>query len=64
MFGVFLQVELNPLLARFSRLAAELKVVLPISFFEKEGQAHYNSVIVFDADGANLGIEEEDSREQ
>ena len=53
---LFMQPEDNPLLARFRDLAAELSVVLPISFFEKAGQAYYNSVVVFDADGSNLGI--------
>eukprot|EP00741_Cyanophora_paradoxa_P019592 tig00021133_g18913.t1 len=46
----------NPTLARFTRLAAELKVVLPISFFESTETAHYNSVVVIDADGTCLGI--------
>jgi N-carbamoylputrescine amidase len=31
-------------------------VVLPVSFFEKAGNAHFNTVMMFDADGANLGI--------
>ncbi|UQA58848.1 N-carbamoylputrescine amidase [Polyangium aurulentum] len=48
--------EGNETIARFSRLAAELKVVLPISFFEQAGQAHYNSVAILDADGAVLGL--------
>jgi N-carbamoylputrescine amidase len=39
----------------FSKLAKELNVVLPISFFEKKNQAHYNSIAVVDADGAVLG---------
>ena len=29
---------------------------LPVSFFEKAGPEHYNSVAVFDADGRNLGV--------
>ena len=39
----------------FCKLAKELDVVLPISFFEKKNQAHYNSVAVIDADGTVLG---------
>ena len=39
----------------FSQLAKELNVVLPISFFEKKNQAHYNSIAVIDADGGVLG---------
>lgn len=45
----------NPLLRRFSALSAELNVVLPISFFERSHNAHYNSIIIFDA-GRALGI--------
>ena len=39
----------------FSKLAKELNVVLPISFFEKKNQARYNSIAVIDADGSVLG---------
>jgi len=49
-------VENHPMLAHFQKLAAELKVVLPISFFEKAGHAHYNSIAIIDADGKNLGV--------
>lgn len=43
-------------LQEFQNLAKELNVVLPISFFEKEGNVYYNSLVMFDADGTNLGI--------
>ncbi len=43
-------------LQHFSELARELKVVLPISFFEKDGQTYYNSVAILDTDGTCLGI--------
>jgi N-carbamoylputrescine amidase len=42
--------------ARMRDVARELGVVLPVSFFEKAGQAYYNSVAVVDADGAVLGV--------
>jgi len=45
----------NPTLAEFSRLAAELQVVLPISFFERAGQVFYNTMAMLDADGSLLG---------
>lgn len=48
-------VECNPLLSRFRDLSEELGVVLPISFFERAGTAHYNSVAVFDC-GKYLGV--------
>jgi len=47
--------EGNPVLQRFAKLAAELGVVLPISYFERENNAHYNSMAVFDADGSCVG---------
>lgn len=40
----------------FKDLAKELHVVLPISFFEKQGNCYYNTIKVFDADGSDLGI--------
>lgn len=46
----------DPLLARFSALAKELKVVLPISFFERADKATYNSMAMMDADGSLMGI--------
>jgi N-carbamoylputrescine amidase len=38
------------------KLAAELRVVIPISFFEKDGPRYYNSVAIADADGQILGV--------
>lgn len=49
-------VENNAFIDRFSKLAAELGVVLPISFFERAGNAHFNSLVMIDADGTNLGV--------
>lgn len=46
----------SPLLARMRALAAELGVVLPISFFERCGNSHFNSLAMIDADGSLLGI--------
>lgn len=47
--------EGHPLIARFADLARELGVVLPCSYFEKAGQAHFNAVAMIDADGRVLG---------
>jgi N-carbamoylputrescine amidase len=46
----------SPLLRRFGALAAQLEVVLPISFFERAGNVYFNSLAMFDADGRRLGI--------
>lgn len=48
--------EGNPVLQRFSELAKELNVVLPISFYEESGCCRFNSVMIFDADGTSMGI--------
>lgn len=37
-------------------LAKALGVVLPVSFFERAGQAFFNSLVMIDADGAILGL--------
>ena len=48
--------EGHPTIKRFAALARELGAVIPVSFFEKAGQAHYNSVAVVDTDGSVLGV--------
>lgn len=47
--------EGNPLIAEMAGLARELNVVLPVSFFERAGHAHFNSLAMVDADGSVLG---------
>ncbi len=56
LFGLAHPVESHPFLERFAALAAALGVVLPVSFFEKAGQAYFNSLAMIDADGRNLGV--------
>jgi N-carbamoylputrescine amidase len=41
--------------ARFSSLARELGVVMPVSFFERAGNVHFNTIAMADADGRLLG---------
>ncbi|MDK3072799.1 N-carbamoylputrescine amidase [Sedimentitalea sp. JM2-8] len=55
-FATALPYRENPILSRFSALARELGVVLPVSFFEKAGQSHFNSLAMLDADGRDLGL--------
>ncbi len=49
-------VEDNKAINHFRKIAKELDVVIPISFFEKAGNTSFNSVVVIDADGENLGL--------
>ncbi|NLM49369.1 MAG: N-carbamoylputrescine amidase [Clostridiaceae bacterium] len=46
----------NAAVNHFKKVAKELSVVLPISFYEKANNALYNSVAVIDADGEVLGV--------
>lgn len=41
---------------RMQKLAKELGVVIPVSFFEEANNVHYNSVAIIDADGTDLGL--------
>ena len=34
---------------RFQKVAKELAVVIPVSFFERAGNAAFNSVVIIDA---------------
>ena len=47
--------ENHPTIERMAKLASELNVVLPISFFEKANRAHYNAIAVINANGEILG---------
>jgi N-carbamoylputrescine amidase len=46
----------HPCVLALAKLAKALQVVIPISFFERDGPRYYNSVAVADADGAILGV--------
>ena len=46
----------NAALAHFAPVARELGVVLPISLYERAGQNFFNSLVVLDADGSELGL--------
>ena len=47
--------ENNKILKQMSQLAKKLNVVLPISFFEKDNNAYFNSIAVINSDGNILG---------
>ncbi|RRR51910.1 N-carbamoylputrescine amidase [Streptococcus suis] len=49
-------VDENDAVQHFIPIAKELQVVLPISFYEKDGNSLYNSIAVIDADGTVLGV--------
>ncbi len=46
----------HPCVVAMRTLAKQLKVVIPVSIFEKDGPRYYNSIVIVDADGEPLGI--------
>lgn len=50
------KVEENDAIKHFSKLAKDLDVVLPISFYEKDINNLYNSIAIIDADGKIMGV--------
>ena len=55
-YNLATSVDDNPAIQRLSEVAKELKVVLPISFYESAGNTTFNSIVVIDSDGTNLGV--------
>lgn len=51
-----LPTEENPAVNHFRKVAGELGMVIPVSFYERAGNRLYNSIAVIDADGALLGV--------
>ena len=51
-----LPVSENPAVARMQAVAKELSVVIPVSFYERDGNSQYNSIAMIDADGSVLGV--------
>lgn len=47
--------EKNAAVQRFQKVAEELEIVLPISFFERAGNTMFNSIAIIDANGEILG---------
>ena len=45
----------NAAVKRFTEVAKEFQVVLPISFYEKAGNTAFNTIAIIDADGTILG---------
>lgn len=46
----------HPCVTALVPLAKELKVVIPVSIFEKDGPEYYNSVVMIDHEGAVMGL--------
>ena len=46
----------NDAVKHFAKLAKELEIVIPVSFYERDGNRLFNSAAVIDADGEILGV--------
>ena len=46
----------NPAVLRMQTVAKERSIVIPVSFYERDGNCSYNSVAMIDADGSLLGV--------
>lgn len=46
----------NTAIRRFTAVAKELGIVIPVSFYEKHGNTAFNSIAVIDSDGSVLGV--------
>jgi N-carbamoylputrescine amidase len=55
-FSRALAVNEHPVVEAMRKLAAELKVYIPTSFFEAEGHHHYNSLAMIDDQGEVMGV--------
>ena len=55
-YNLATSVEENPAVNHFRKVAKELKLVMPISFYEKDVTTYYNTIAMIDADGEILGI--------
>ena len=55
-YSYAMSVDEHPAVQMARRLAKELHVVLPVSFYERDGNILYNSLAFIDADGSLLGV--------
>ncbi len=46
----------HPCVTALQPVAKELGVAIPVSIFEKDGPHYYNSIVMLDADGAQMGV--------
>jgi N-carbamoylputrescine amidase len=46
----------HPAVTALQPVAKELGVAIPVSIFERDGPAYYNSLVMLDADGSQLGV--------
>ena len=55
-FATAYEAKTHPCVVALAPLAKELGVVIPVSIYERDGPQYYNSVVIVDADGKQLGV--------
>ncbi len=55
-FATACEAKSHPCVLALQSVAKELGVVIPVSIFERDGPVYYNSVVILDADGRQLGV--------
>jgi N-carbamoylputrescine amidase len=55
-FATAHEAKAHPCVVAMAPVAKELGVVIPVSIFERDGPLYYNSVVIVDADGKQLGV--------
>jgi len=55
-FALATEIANNPAIQQFAKIAKELDVVIPVSFYELSGPVRYNSIAIIDATGEVLGV--------
>ncbi len=55
-FATAYPVATHPCVVAMAPVAKELGVVIPVSIFERDGPLYYNSIVIVDADGKQLGV--------
>jgi N-carbamoylputrescine amidase len=55
-FAAAYEAKTHPCVAAMTPLAKELGVVIPVSIYERDGPLYFNSVVIVDADGTQLGV--------
>jgi N-carbamoylputrescine amidase len=55
-FGTAYPAATHPCVVALQPVARELGVAIPVSIFERDGPHYYNSLVMLDADGKQLGV--------
>ena len=55
-FATAHEAKTHPCVTALAPVAKELGVVIPVSIFERDGPHYYNSIVIVDADGKELGV--------